>query len=667
MSESFIEPDSLNTIFQNLSAVVDDDGATKFLNSEISSFNFDGLIPLETDTIQVNELVPGMQFILIGDSTNIIRTALKVEFDDPEMIDSATDDYTISYLGPSGDVQTVTYSSTDEIEVYYEDWENKVLGTTGWTITQAGNAIFSNVAVRGRIEATEGFLEDLGITGTLSVESGGSIEIGTDPGTPGNAGIVIDDTGIFAYDDDENITLSIDAATGDITIGGTPGDDLLTGEDVSDGGSTVISGNRITTGSVTGRVIRSNSLMSPNSGTGIYLDGDGNVRFGNANATLTFNNSGLSISGAGVTIGGTNPDNFITGSEVDANITQIDGGKITTGIIDSNSPVFIGTADGSAFATQGMAINLNNGTITTEQFRINTSGDAFFSGALSAATGTFSGTLSAGVSIDSPIITGGRFTSRSINGQSISIGESVPGWIYNAIAFLNNGAVVWRQALTTGGDILLSRIDGTSSNYFSVNGRIECTGANARFEGSGAGLFGTANNLIAKNIADYTINQNLGTNSAVGFGNVNINSMTAGQGSHFVHWNNTGTPGSQYRLSRTTSTSLASSINIKSYIEKINVDEDLLDYEFYPVKFKYNVDVDEFGEDAEYRVGIIAEDMDKIPTIKTLVQYNENNEPVGFDYQKLSLFLVPIMKKQKDKIKNLEDRIQRLEEAIFNG
>lgn len=380
MSESFIEPDSLNTIFQNLSAVVDDDGATKFLNSEISSFNFDGLIPLETDTIQVNELVPGMQFILIGDSTNIIRTALKVEFDDPEMIDSATDDYTISYLGPSGDVQTVTYSSTDEIEVYYEDWENKVLGTTGWTITQAGNAIFSNVAVRGRIEATEGFLENLGITGVIAVESGGSIEIGTDPGTAGNPGIVIDDTGIFAYDDSENITLSIDAETGNISIFGTPGDDLLTGEDVSDGGSTVISGNRITTGSVTGRVIRSNSLMSPDSGTGIYLDGDGNVRFGNANATLTFNDSGLSISGAGVTIGGTDPDDFITGGEVNANVTSISGNVITTGTIQSFD--FNGIANGLNYSSDGTAINLLDGSITSKNFRIDTSGNAFFAGSM---------------------------------------------------------------------------------------------------------------------------------------------------------------------------------------------------------------------------------------------------------------------------------------------
>jgi hypothetical protein len=217
-----------------------------------------------------------MQFILIGDPTNSIRTALKIESDDPEMTASPTNDYIISYLGPNGDIQTVTYDASDQVEVYFEDWENKVLGSTGWTITQAGNAIFSNVAVRGRIEATEGFLENLDITGTLNMDTGGVINIGTDPGTPGNAGIIINESGIFAYDDDENETISIDAATGGIVIGGTPGDDLATQDDL-DGyipsgsaafdintSATTIDGGKITTGSILADKINTNNLIVQN-------------------------------------------------------------------------------------------------------------------------------------------------------------------------------------------------------------------------------------------------------------------------------------------------------------------------------------------------------------------------------------------------------------------
>jgi hypothetical protein len=452
MSESFIEPDSLNTIFQNLSAVVDDDGATKFLNSEISSFNFDGFIPLETDTIDVSELKSGMQFILIGDDTNSIRTALKIEFDDPEMTDFPTNDYIISYLGPNGDIQTVTYDGNSQIEVYYEDWENKVLGNTGWTITQAGNAIFSNVAVRGRIEATEGFLEDLEITGTLSVQSGGSIEVGNNPGTPGNAGIVIDDTGIFAYDDDQNITLSIDAETGEVSISaldqaiedleefvGDSFDDLdsllsssyVANFQIFNPGTTLISGNKISTGvinaasvtissgaggatqgikitaeglsaydiggvptfflnsangnatfrgtisgsEVVGSTFKSNANITANTGNGIYLDNLGQVRLASNNATLTFNSSGLSLSGAGLTIGGTNPDNFLEAADVGPlGTTTISGSRITTGSINAGL-VVVSNLNATNITTGSLSGDrISGGTITGTKIQTNATG-----------------------------------------------------------------------------------------------------------------------------------------------------------------------------------------------------------------------------------------------------------------------------------------------------
>ena len=287
MSESFIEPDSLNTIFQSLSAIIDDDGATRFLNQELSSYNFDGFIPIETDTIKVNQLKPGDLFLPVGESTGTLRAALKVEFDDPEMTDFPTSNYIISYLGPNGDIQTVTYDSDDDIEVYFEDWDNKILGNTGWIITQAGNAIFSNVAVRGRIEAQEGFLENLGITGTLTMEAGGTINIGTDPGTPGNAGIVINESGIFAYDDNETSTFSIDAATGEIIIGAldeaienieeelenfvTP-EDLVSGSYVTNAklvdGVTRISGTNIQTGTVNANLVNVVNINAGNINTG---------------------------------------------------------------------------------------------------------------------------------------------------------------------------------------------------------------------------------------------------------------------------------------------------------------------------------------------------------------------------------------------------------------
>ena len=293
MSESFIEPSSLNTTFQSLSAIIDDGGATRFLNSELSSYNFDGFIPQETDTIAVSLLKVGNSFLAPGDSLGTLRTVLKIEFDDPEMTDSPTTNYIISYLGDGGEVQSVVYDATDEVEIYYEDWDNKVLGSNGWIITQAGNAIFSNVAIRGRIEATEGFLEDLDITGTLNMDTGGVINIGTDPGTPGNAGIIINESGIFAYDDDENETISIDAATGEIVIGALEEEleNFVTTEDLTSGsyvtnaklvdGTTRISGTNIQTGTVNANLV---NVVNINAG---------NINAGSINAiTFQTNSSG---------------------------------------------------------------------------------------------------------------------------------------------------------------------------------------------------------------------------------------------------------------------------------------------------------------------------------------------------------------------------------------
>ncbi len=342
MSESFIEPDSLNTIFQNLSAVVDDDGATKFLNSEISSFNFDGFIPLETDTIDVSELRSGMQFILIGDPTNSIRTALKIEFDDPEMTASPTNDYIISYLGPNGDIQTVTYDASDQVEVYFEDWENKVLGSTGWTITQAGNAIFSNVAVRGDIEATT--LDVGGVNGI--VYDGDTVTIG--------ASVVINAPVEFGGGD-----LSASYATYSFLTASYA--DIA---DLQIAGRTIINGGNITTGVLNANLVNISS-GSASSNRGIKITASGLFAY-NSSGVQTFS---LNASTGAVTIGSNDGSSLITGGQVNANVTSISGGAITTGTISANRiDVDNLVAKNLRTATSGKRIEINSIDINTIKF-----------------------------------------------------------------------------------------------------------------------------------------------------------------------------------------------------------------------------------------------------------------------------------------------------------
>ena len=96
-----------------------------------------------------------------------------------------------------------------------------------------------------------------------------------------------------------------------------------------------------------------------------------------------------------------------------SNVTTIDGGKITTGILRNSLQA--GVTDGSNFSTSGMAINLNNGTITAKQFRINEQGSAFFLG-----------TLSSGVAIDAPTITSGTITGATVTVTAAITSSGLP-------------------------------------------------------------------------------------------------------------------------------------------------------------------------------------------------------------------------------------------------
>ena len=74
--------------------------------------------------------------------------------------------------------------------------------------------------------------------------------------------------------------------------------------------------------------------------------------------------------------------------------TKISGNIISTGKILSNN--HSGTSDGSAFSSAGMAIDLDGNAISAKEFRISSYGDAIFGGDLSAAGGTFNGTMTVG-------------------------------------------------------------------------------------------------------------------------------------------------------------------------------------------------------------------------------------------------------------------------------
>ena len=117
--------------------------------------------------------------------------------------------------------------------------------------------------------------------------------------------------------------------------------------------------------------------------------------------TQAINFTGIvTFSGAGGEISdGTNilqniPSSSIANHIGGANTTTIDGGKLSTGIITSTSYATEDPDDGE-YTTAGTIFSLNDGSLRSKNFYIDSSGDAFFRGALSGASGTFAGSLSA--------------------------------------------------------------------------------------------------------------------------------------------------------------------------------------------------------------------------------------------------------------------------------
>lgn len=162
-------------------------------------------------------------------------------------------------------------------------------------------------------------------------------------------------------------------------------------------------------------------------GTTLGITGNITVSGGNAATTTqvstaqtTADNAATAASNAQTTANGKISAGGAA-SDVNSNTTTISGGKIRTGIIESTGYAY----SSGNFSTTGTQINLDNGLIRSKNFSIDSSGNAFFKGDISGASGTFSGTLS-----------GATITGTSISGGSIQVGTiGSGGVVINGIDF----------------------------------------------------------------------------------------------------------------------------------------------------------------------------------------------------------------------------------------
>jgi len=167
-----------NSIFSNLKTLTQKNGQHRLLSNGISSLNFDGSIPKTSKLTHVFDIKPG-DTVFLDDPYN---TTNQVFITDTETrtitVDgNDVDYYFLYYLSEDNVNETFTYNSSysyvengityygysedDQLDVFSDDPDDITIGENGWAITNNGNAVFSNVFVRGRIEATDGIFDGI--------------------------------------------------------------------------------------------------------------------------------------------------------------------------------------------------------------------------------------------------------------------------------------------------------------------------------------------------------------------------------------------------------------------------------------------------------------------------------------------------------------------------
>lgn len=498
---------------------LDDDGTLKFISPYLASSNFDGSIPYVELTASAQNIKPGW---MIQVASAQFVPVISIAYDDLDFTASPSNIITIKYLDTDSELRSKQYDFYELIYARYEDWNNKSLGEQGWTITYGGNAIFANVGVRGDLEATT--LDVGGADGI--VYDGNTVTIG--------ASVII------------NAPLTV-GASGNFIVSGSAAQDIISN-------NTTITGGNIATGriksagysgpgtgsafSTTGMSINldDGSIVAPN----FKIDNSGNADFKGVVQSASGVIGGFSVSASQISIAGFtmstasgiflgNNEQFRvdTAGNLRANsasivgdiraqsghfsgsvsAAQIYGASVTSGLITSGSfiggilqsPTYSGVFDGSTFSTTGTHINLNTGTITAKQFRINTSGDAFFGGSLSS-----------GISITAPSISAGTISgpTGTIGGFTLGANSFTAGTSPNVVGMLTGGTNAFFAGATN--------TAGAAAKFLVTNSGV-LTAVNANLSGvvtASGGVFGaTANpiNLISQ-----------GTNSVLDMGTIKM-------------------------------------------------------------------------------------------------------------------------------------------------
>ena len=169
---SYVKP------LSNLEGIASSDGSFKLYSEQLSSINFDGTATKKQIKTKVSDLKTG-QTLLVSDASYASNALFitKINIVNEEVEGVLTDKYYIYYLSEFSMEQPFDYQAdygnsfngNTELYILKDDVDNFVLGNNGWSLTNNGNAIFSNVFARGTIEATSGKIDGNLIVGKTNL------------------------------------------------------------------------------------------------------------------------------------------------------------------------------------------------------------------------------------------------------------------------------------------------------------------------------------------------------------------------------------------------------------------------------------------------------------------------------------------------------------------
>lgn len=364
------------------------------INKYISSWSFDGLIPLKTENTELwnketqsFNLKAGDYIYLFDEetSTNYTRSVISIELEDGKTYSTQNTDPAvpifdsnvfINYLDENGLPKVYTIITTldedgypdNRVSFIKEDWANKNVGTSGWSITSSGNAIFNDVAVRGTIEALAG-----NFSGNLTVNNG-TMRLGANVSPSKQytiVGIQVIDNQLYTFVDGSHSLLALDLVKiynsnsylqtfpvvpeGEETVSSSPldinGEHVIDSIDPSNGAIIInVVADDLAYTTVNGII----EFREYNSGIFIndynYWYDDGHFEIGNIDAGVSWNpdTSVLNVTGS-VTA------SKIRGSDVYADSLQLGGSEF--GWVSSAGDIFSGTAASTSYLKSGFYSN----------------------------------------------------------------------------------------------------------------------------------------------------------------------------------------------------------------------------------------------------------------------------------------------------------------------